>query len=186
MKDLTDALYEFSDLFQRIGVPYVVMGGLAVRLYGLPRPTYDLDYTILLSRGQLPDLYDRAEELGYTVAPPYRAGWIDEVAGLPLVKFGLYVQGKIIDIDVFLAETDYQREVLARRRREEVEEHSVWVVSPEDLILLKALANPPRDRLDIGDVRFMQGNLDETYLRQWAGRLQIADRFEEIWRETAM
>ncbi len=184
MKDLTAALEEFSHLFEALGIPYAVMGGLAVRYYGLPRPTFDLDYTILLDREQLSTLFDRAEELGYTVAPAYRAGWVDEVAGLPLVKFGLYVQQHTIDIDVFLAETAFQKVVLKRRRRENIEGLWLWIVTVEDLILLKSLANRTKDRLDVNDVRFMQGDLDEGYLRHWAGALGIAAQFEEIWRET--
>lgn len=185
MKDLTDALREFSEAFEAAGIPYAVMGGLAVRLYGLPRPTFDLDYTIILDRDRLPAFYDQVEAMGYSVASPYRAGWVDEVAGLPLVKFGLYLGDHLIDIDVFLAETPFQRTVIARRKQELVEGLSLWVVSVEDLILLKALANRPRDRLDIADVRFMQGELDEAYLREWASRLGITQQFEEIWRETA-
>ncbi len=185
MKDLTSALAEFSNIFEQARIPYAVMGGLAVRLYGLPRPTFDLDYTILLDREQLPGLFDRVESLGYSVASPYRAGWVDEVAGLPLIKFGLYVKDHLIDIDVFLAETPFQRQVLNRRRKELVEGLMLWVVTVEDLILLKSLAKRPKDMLDIADVRFMQGDLDETYLRTWAATLGIADEFDEIWRETS-
>jgi hypothetical protein len=54
----------------------------------------------------------------------------------------------------------------------------VWLVSPEDLILLKLLANRPRDIADIGDVFFMQGQLDVTYMKKWAQRLGVADRLE--------
>lgn len=45
MSDLTRALKDFTDLFDRLGTPYAVMGGIAVRVYGIPRPTYDVDFT---------------------------------------------------------------------------------------------------------------------------------------------
>ena len=52
----------------------------------------------------------------------------------------------------------------------------LWFVTPEDLILLKLLANRPRDHGDIADVQFVQGQLDEDYMRQWADALKITDR----------
>ena len=36
------------------------MGGWAVRVYALPRPTYDIDFTIILDRDRLPALYAAA------------------------------------------------------------------------------------------------------------------------------
>lgn len=59
------------------------------------------------------------------------------------------------------------------------EDRDLWFVTPEDLILLKLLSHRPRDQGDIADVLFVQGQLDETYLRQWAQSLDIADRLEK-------
>jgi hypothetical protein len=38
MKDLAQALRDFVLLFERMGALYAVMGGIAVRVYGIPRP----------------------------------------------------------------------------------------------------------------------------------------------------
>ena len=46
MTDLTDALSQIVELLDGMQVPYVVMGGIAVRVYGIPRPTHDVDFTI--------------------------------------------------------------------------------------------------------------------------------------------
>ena len=56
MKDLLHCLEELSHLLEAEQIPYVVMGGLAVRVYGIPRATYDVDFTITLAREQLPRL----------------------------------------------------------------------------------------------------------------------------------
>lgn len=39
MSDLIRTLHNFAALFERLQVPYAIMGGWAVRMYGLPRPT---------------------------------------------------------------------------------------------------------------------------------------------------
>ena len=46
MTDLSRALRDFVLLFERMEAPYVVMGGLAVRVHGIPRPTHDVDFTL--------------------------------------------------------------------------------------------------------------------------------------------
>jgi hypothetical protein len=86
MSDLSTVLADFSSLFERLGVPYVVMGGMAVRVYGIPRATYDIDFTIGFPRDRLLELYEHVRVLGYTVPEAYETGWVDVVAGMPLVK----------------------------------------------------------------------------------------------------
>jgi predicted nucleotidyltransferase len=88
------------------------------------------------------------------VSEEYERGWTDQIGGIPVVKFRHYLQGKGIDIDVILAQNEFQRELLSRRQREEVDGFSTWVVSAEDLMLLKLLASRPRDFLDVQDVLF--------------------------------
>jgi hypothetical protein len=46
------------------------------------------------------------------------------------------------------------------------------------LILFKLLAGRPRDLLDIKDILFMQGQLDEAYMRRWAMPLGVAGQLE--------
>jgi len=179
MNDLTRGLRELVLLFERLEAPYAVMGGLAVRVYGIPRPRYDIDFTLALGRERLPALYEALRELGYTIPEQYASGWVDHVAGMAVVKARLYLAGHGIDVDLFLAESPYQRELLARRRRERVDEFEVWLVSPEDLILLNLVSHRPRDIADVGDVFFTQGELDKAYLRRWAEELGVLRELEE-------
>ena len=84
-----------------------------------------------------------------------------------------------VDIDIFLCETKFQKSYLARRMEISIGDKSLWVVTPEDLILLKLLASRPRDLLDVADILFTQGQLDESYMRTWAKTLGITDRLEQ-------
>jgi hypothetical protein len=185
MSDLVSLLHEFADLFDRLGVPYAVMGGWAVRLYALPRPTYDIDFTIVIDRRRLPDLYEAARDAGFSVPEQFAAGWIDSVAGMPLVKFRLVIEGRSIDIDLFLAESDYQRVLIDRRQSHLVAGRKAWFVSPEDLVLLKLIAGRKRDLADIEDVLLGQPKVDETYLRRWARPLGVAEQLEQALAERA-
>jgi hypothetical protein len=71
MTDLERVLETTTGLFEQLGVPYALMGGIAVRTYGIPRPTYDIDFTIALERVDLPILFHKAREVGYTIPEEY-------------------------------------------------------------------------------------------------------------------
>ena len=62
MHDLTSTLDVLVALLDRMAVKYALMGGLAVRAYAIPRATADIDFTLALSRGRLPSLYNALEE----------------------------------------------------------------------------------------------------------------------------
>jgi predicted nucleotidyltransferase len=176
MTDLTAVIHQLAALFDRLNLPYAIMGGIAVRAHGIPRPTYDVDFTLAVPRERLAAIQER----GYTIPEQYSRGWVDDVGGMPLVKVRLYLEGRGIDADVFLAETDFQQEVLARRIKAEVEGRRLDVVTPEDLILFKLVASRPRDLIDVQDVLFMQGQLDEAYLRRWAWPLGVAAKLDDV------
>lgn len=159
------------------------MGGLAIRLLGIPRPTFDVDLAITISRDRLPELYEELEAEGFDIPEAYRGGWVDEVAGMPLVKFKMYIGGRGIDADIFLTETRFQQEIMRRRMQDELWGIPIPLATPEDLILLKLVAGRPRDLGDIADIRLVQGDLDEPYMRTWAAELGIADRLEQVLSE---
>jgi hypothetical protein len=56
----------------------------------------------------------------------------------------------------------------------------VWLVTAEDLILLKLLDHRPRDMADIGDILFTLGQLDEAHMRRWATQLGVPDELERV------
>ncbi len=178
MRDLTVVIHELIAVFNRSQIPYALLGGVAVRAYSIPRATYDVDFNLSVQSSQLPSLFSSIEELGYTIPEAYRGGWIDTVGGMPLVKVRFYVAGKSIDADVFLTETPFQRSAMSRRVLTEVEGQAAYVVTAEDLILFKLIADRPRDRIDIADILFTQGELDWHYIETWAEKLGILSRWQ--------
>ena len=183
MTDLTAVIHDLAGLFDRLRLPYAIMGGIAVRAHGMPRPTFDVDFVLAVPREGLADLFAAIEEAGYTVSDHYRRGWVDSVGGMPLFKVRLFLEGRGIDADVFLMENDFQREVMSRRITEQIEGKPMQLITAEDLILFKLLAGRPRDLLDVGDIVFMQGHLDEAYMRRWAGRLGVTELLERALAE---
>lgn len=44
MKGVEDVLMDVVDLCEELQFEYVILGGIAVRVHGIPRPTYDVDF----------------------------------------------------------------------------------------------------------------------------------------------
>jgi hypothetical protein len=183
MTNLAETLHSLIALLDRLSIPYAVMGGIAVRAYGVPRPTYDVDLTIVVDRERLPQLFEQLREIHYAIPEPYETGWVDELKGLKLLKLRRYVGTESLDVDLFLAESEFQTNVMARRSGAEAEGRTIWLVSAEDLVLFKLLAGRPRDLGDVTDVLFMQGNLDVEYMQRWAHELGVAAELEKALLE---
>lgn len=183
MKSVTDTLHTLVDLLDQLSIEYAVMGGMAVRSHGVPRPTYDIDVIVVLERSQLPELFDRLRDRDFEIPEAYETGWVDRIKDMPLVKLRRYIRDESLDVDVFLAESEFQAEIMKRRSRLDVEGWSLWVVSPEDLVLLKLLAGRPRDLGDVADVLFMQAPLDVEYMRCWAGELGVEEALNRALAE---
>jgi predicted nucleotidyltransferase len=94
------------------------------------------------------------------------------------------LENHAIDVDVFLAESEFQQQIIARRQRVELDNSSLMLVSPEDLILLKLLAGRPRDYTDVQDILFTLGTLDEKYMRHWAKELGLSQKLEKALNQS--
>jgi hypothetical protein len=108
---------------------------------------------------------------------------VDQLRELPLLKLRRYVGHEHLDVDLFLVETAFLNEVMSRRAKQDTEGQDLWVVSPEDLVLFKLLANLPRDWGDIADVFFIQGPLDADYMRPLATKLGVEEQLEKALSE---
>ncbi len=60
MKDLVKTLDALVTLFDRMSVDYVLMGGLVVRAYSIPRATEDIDIQPRRSRALETDFWTTA------------------------------------------------------------------------------------------------------------------------------
>jgi len=172
--DVQDVLFELIEALNANDIPYAVMGGLAVRVYALPRPTQDVDIAVSLGPERSLELLEIVEHAGFDVPETYRQGWTDQVAKMPLVKVGRYVGNHRIDVDVFLTYSKFQQSLMARRCVVTLEEREVWLVSPEDLLLLKLAAGRPRDKIDVQDLLFTLSDLNDEYLQTWAKSLGLS------------
>src|SRR3989338_6236816 len=88
------------------------------------------------------------------------------------------------EADIMLAETDYQDWVVQRAKLIPMFAMTVPICSPEDLIILKLIANRRQDLLDIENVLKNPVNqLDQKYLQEWLKYWDLTNRFQKEFSE---
>jgi Nucleotidyl transferase of unknown function (DUF2204) len=91
-----------------------------------------------------------------------------------------------MDVDVMLAAIALEREIVSRRRSIVVRRLAIPVPSPEDLIILKAIAQRPRDLMDIDGILEKHPRLDKRRIRrvlsEFAEALDAPDILHELDR----
>ena len=160
----------------------MVVGGFAVRLWGLPRPTYDVDLVVSIDDAGLPGLLRALAAAGFELPELYRDGFLDRVGGMAQLTVTRLDEGSTWDIDLFLARDPLLISALARRRRVDLDSGPMDVIAPEDLVLMKLLAFRRKDQLDIEEILLVSRDLDWAHLDRWAARLDVVDRLKEFER----
>jgi hypothetical protein len=132
-------------------VRYVVIGGIAAVLYGVPRATFDLDILIDPTVENAQRLLDAFLEAGLGTAELISAS---ELLAKEITIFKDRVR---IDVQIATKGLDFEG---AWRRRETVEYkgQKFYLLSREDLIASKKASARP---VDLEDVRLLQLNPQE-------------------------
>lgn len=150
----------YLDLFaalDRHKVDYLLIGGLALNIYGVERATMDVDLVIALDAANVQRFTDAAEELEMTPVVPVRLveladeqkrrAWIEE---RHMRAFALHGKepGKPT-VDILIAPTIDFAEAYSRKVMKQVGAVSVCLASVDDLLDLKRQAGRKQDLADI-------------------------------------
>ena len=158
----------FESLLERMAraletarIPYMIIGGQAVLLYGEPRLTKDIDVTVGIDLKRLKELVAVAGSLGLDpLANP------DEFTRQTMV-LPCSDPSTGIRVDFILSFSPYEQTALGRAQRVKVGNAGVLFVSLEDLVIHKILAGRPRDLEDVRHVLLRNPTADLSYIREW-------------------
>lgn len=160
--------------------PYMVIGGLANAVWGVPRATLDVDVTVWAEEERWSQLLAGLEGQFVPLVADALA-FARETRVLP-VQFGEGVR-----VDLILALLPFEREAIHRAVAVSMAGTSVRVATAEDLILMKLISRRPRDEEDVrGILARRRGELDFAYLQprvEELARLLEQPEFLTRWRE---
>ena len=156
------------------------IGGVAASLLGRPRLTFDIDVLILLSTDDLPGLIQAAAQEG--LAP--RIAEADVFAREHRILLLRHLESGIA-VDISLGMLPFEREAVQRSVLHDTGTLAVRLPTPEDLIVLKAVAHRPKDLLDIQALIETNPDLDRERIRFWAREFAEALDMPELWTDIA-
>ncbi len=162
---------KFLDELFGAGSGWSVVGGHAANVYRREsRFTMDVDLLVSLGSQSMADAAAAFVEKGWTVRTMDPEGWLLRVSH---TEFGY--------MDVIASETPYQEEALHRSRTVDLGHGlSAHVLSPEDVIVHKLIADRAKDDDDIEDILRAGASLDWDYLHMWFDAWSLRERFEKI------
>ena len=152
--------------FEAKGIRYLLVGGLAVNLYGSIRFTMDMDVMVDLSEENLEKVVEVMERLGYDPRIPVpskeltkqerRQKWMEE-KGAKVFTF-VHQQKPFKQVDIFLSNPiDFEEAFKKKRVITMGNEFTITLISLDDLIVLKKASGRPRDLEDIKHLKRVSG-----------------------------
>lgn len=166
-------LVDVARRMERAGVSYAVIGAHAVNAWVEPRVTADIDVTAEVSAGSVRRLVEAFEADGFTVADVHGD---QQTSGPDFVR--IVSPDAIVVVEVQVAKTAYQRHVIERAV---VTADGVRVATPEDLIVLKLIADRPKDRADAAALAGVPA-LDWGHVEHWATEWRVEERLRRLRR----
>jgi hypothetical protein len=151
------------------GVPSIVIGGVAVGVWGDPRVTRDADLKVLLER-------EDADRLLAILEPGYDSLLPDPKEAVRRQAMLFVQDADNTRLDLLLADTPYDVGAVARGCMIEVLPGvKITVCSPEDLVIYKLISTRARDHEDASGVIRRQGDaLDVGYILGWLRQFELA------------
>jgi hypothetical protein len=179
-----------TQTLERLGIAYAVGGSLASSLHGVMRSTLDVDIVADMRLEHIPPL----------VAALSKEFYADDEMMKDAIEhhssFNLIHYETAFKVDIFIRKTRAFDEMQLERRRTSViatdPEESVYVTSPEDVILSKlewyrmgGEVSERQWRDILGVLKTRSGELDLDYLHKWASELKVSDLLDRALKESS-
>ncbi len=151
MSNVINVLKEFTSIlpqFEKANIKYAVVGGLAVNIYTQVRATKDIDF--LISEEDLDTACSVLKKLGYLRKEntlPFKK------SGLELQRLLKAVDGDFMIVDLLIAISSEMKDILKNSIAVDFSFGKLKIITKEDLIKMKSMANRPQDIADIEKLR---------------------------------
>jgi predicted nucleotidyltransferase len=177
---LVSSLSAIQHLLARFGDRGMVIGGVAASLLGKPRLTRDVDVVLLLDIEDLPELMRAAADEG--IQP--RIAEAEGFARQSRVVLLSHAESNI-NVDISLGVLPFEVEAVERSNVHHIGSIAIRLPTPEDLIVLKAVAHRPRDMQDIYDLIQTNPQIDREHIKIWVSEFAELLERPELWEDIA-
>lgn len=180
MNLLEKQLKALIGLFSATKTEYVILGGLAVMLYGEPRLTVDIDVNASMNKDMIDSFLITARRFGFYPIARNIKSFVKDTGVIPL----RFSRGEAFGrCDIIIAESPIEYLALKRGKVKKIGSLRARFVTPEDLIIHKITSNRPRDIEDLKGILIRQRKkLDTGYILFWLKKIDRANRKPQLVR----
>jgi len=176
-----EVITKIGKALEKSSIPYMIIGGQAVLLYGVPRLTKDIDITLGINIDKLPEIVDIAKSIKLKPLPQNVEAFVKKTFVLPTKD-----QKSGARVDFIFSFTPYEKQAIQRGTKIKIKNFPVNFASVEDVIIHKIIAGRPRDIEDAKSVILKNLNFDKRYIKNWLKEFDKSiegDRFLERFNE---
>jgi hypothetical protein len=166
---------------KKASIPYMVIGGQAVLLYGEPRLTRDIDITMGINVDGLDRVKKITRIIGLKSLVEKEKEFVERNMVLPTID------GKSgIRVDFIFSFSSYERQAIERAKDIELGRSFVRFASLEDVVIHKVIAGRARDLEDVKSILLKNPKYDSVYIEKWLKEFDrsLGERFLKVFRNT--
>ena len=164
---------------KRASIPYMVIGGQAVLLYGEPRLTRDIDITMGIGVDGLDRVKKMMPIIGLKSLVQKEKEFVERNMVLPTLdkKSG-------IRVDFIFSFSPYERQAIERAKDIKFGNSIVRFASLEDVVIHKVIAGRARDFDDVKSILLKNPKYDLVYIKKWLKEFDksLGGKFLKIFR----
>ena len=158
-------LEDISTKLERLNIPYMIIGGQAVLIYGEPRFTKDIDITLGAGINELKKILSLCNSLNLTPLIENINDFVSKTMVLPVSD-----PVSNLTVDFIFSFTDFEKEALNRAVDIQLETKSVKFASVEDLIIHKIFSGREIDLIDVKSIILKNPAIDKSYIIHWLNK----------------
>jgi predicted nucleotidyltransferase len=161
-------------------MPYMVIGGQAVLLYGEPRLTKDIDITLGVGVEELEKIKNAVQKLALRILVDNPEEFVKKTMVLPVMddKTG-------IRVDFIFSFSLYEKQAIERAFDVKFGTTAVKFASLEDVVIHKIVAGRGRDIEDVKAILLKNPNYNVRYIQGWLKEFDksLNESFSAVFHE---
>ena len=164
---------------KKASIPYMVIGGQAVLVYGEPRLTRDIDITLGIDVNGLGEIKKITEAMGLKILVKKEREFVERNMVLPTID-----EESGIRVDFIFSFSPYERKAIERAKDIKLGRTLVRFASLEDVVIHKVFAGRARDLEDVKSILFKNPKYDSVYIEKWLKEFDksLGEHFLKIFR----
>lgn len=174
---------QISSALEKLKIPYIITGGIAVSVWGRPRHTADVDIVVEIDRIEAMQNLISAIKKGLPKTYPDSEMAVN--AFKRKSEFNIIESEYGLKADFFISDqTEYKKMAMKRGKLKKIGGKMIRFISAEDLILSKLLwfkeSRSTRQLEDVASVMDIQKKLDMVYIKKWVEKLKLQDEWRRL------